>query len=388
MIVIDASPAVHNKAGLGRYAEDLIGALAKRTEPGQVGIFYHDAARAKPSATLARLPANTSPLGSYSWRLRALIAQLTNSSQDGSVSPAGEMTLFHATEHLLPRIKRAPTIFTLHDLIFRAYPRFHLPRNWIYLQVAIPIFLRRATRVICVSDWTRNDAARLYGLPASKTTVVHEGVHPRFQRVTDAAKLAAVREKYGLPERFVMALSTIEPRKNLLTLFDALARLDDEALGPWAGVPLIVGGRQGWLTDETFAAVKARGLEGRVRFTGFIDDADLAGVLSQAGLFCFPSLYEGFGFPPLEAMACGVPVLSSNASSLPEVLGSAAAYASPTDPAAWAASISRLLTDDSTRLALAAKGPAQSKRFTWTRAAAETAAVYASAIEEWRSKHH
>ena len=386
MIVIDASPAVHHKAGLGRYAEDLIGALVQRSDPKRLGVFYHNAPRARPSPTIASLPAITSPLGSYPWRLRALLAQIANAGQDQVLAGLGPVDLFHATEHLLPRFKRAPTVFTLHDLIFRAYPRFHLPRNWIYLQLAIPLFLRRATRVICVSDWTRRDAERLYGLPRAKTHVVHEGVHARFGPVADPARRAAARAKYKLPERYLLALSTIEPRKNLLTLFDAIARLDNTKLGGWADVPLIVGGRQGWLTDETYAAVKARGLEGRVRFAGFIGDEDLPAVMSQAALFCFPSLYEGFGFPPLEAMACGAPVLSSDASSLPEVLGDAAEYAAPTDPAAWARAIERLLSNEEARNALAVRGPAQAARFTWARAAAETEKVYAEAISAWSSR--
>ena len=386
MIVIDASPAVHTKAGLGRYAEDLIGALVQRSDASRFGVFYHDAARAKPSPTIGALPAVTNPLGSYPWRLRALLAQMANLSQDRALAGHGPVELFHATEHLLPRLKDAPTVFTLHDLIFRAYPRFHLPRNWIYLQAAMPIFLRRATRVICVSDWTRRDAERLYGLRPEKTHVIHEGVHARFAPVADRARRAEARAKYQLPERYLLALSTIEPRKNLLTLFDALARLEDGRLGAWAGVPLVVGGRQGWLTDETYAAVKTRGLEGRVRFAGFIDDDDLPAVMSQAALFCFPSLYEGFGFPPLEAMACGAPVLSSNASSLPEVLGDAAEYASPTDPEAWTRAIERLLSNDEERHALAARGPGQAARFTWARAAAKTEAVYDEAIAAWKRR--
>ena len=386
MIVIDASPAVHHKAGLGRYAEDLIGALVQRSDPKRLGVFYHNAPRARPSPAIASLPAITSPLGSYPWRLRALLAQIANAGQDQVLAGLGPVDLFHATEHLLPRFKRAPTVFTLHDLIFRAYPRFHLPRNWIYLQLAIPLFLRRATRVICVSDWTRRDAERLYGLPRAKTHVVHEGVHARFGPVADPARRAAARAKYKLPERYLLALSTIEPRKNLLTLFDAIARLDNTKLGGWADVPLIVGGRQGWLTDETYAAVKARGLEGRVRFAGFIGDEDLPAVMSQAALFCFPSLYEGFGFPPLEAMACGAPVLSSDASSLPEVLGDAAEYAAPTDPAAWARAIERLLSNEEARNGLAVRGPAQVARFTWARAAAETEKVYAEAISAWSNR--
>lgn len=383
MIVIDASPAVHHKAGLGRYAEDLIGALVQRSDPNRYGVFYHDAARARPTAMIGALPAISSPLGSYPWRLRALLAQFANISQDKVLASHRAVDLFHATEHLLPRLKGAPSVFTLHDLIFRAFPRFHLPRNWIYLQLAIPLFLRRATRVICVSDWTRRDAERLYGVDPAKTTVIHEGVHARFAPDPGEARWREARAKYQLPDRYLLALGTIEPRKNLLTLFDAIARLDNARLGEWANVPLVVGGRQGWLTDETFAAVQARGLQGRIRFTGFIADDDLPAILSRAALFCFPSLYEGFGLPPLEAMACGAPVLSSNASSLPEVLGDAAEYAAPTNAEAWARAIERILSNEDTRHALAARGPVQAGRFTWARAAAETEKVYAEAMAAW-----
>lgn len=381
MIVIDASPAVHRKAGLGRYAEDLIGALVDENGSERYAAFYHNAASARPSPIMERLTSIRHPQSSYRWRMVTLLAQLLGRRQDRVVAPpGGTLSLFHATEHLLPRITGAPTVFTLHDLIFRAYPRFHLPRNWIYLQVSMPLFLRRATQVICVSEWTRRDAERLYGLDAARTHVVYEAAHPRFRPVRDPARLRAAREKYGLPERFVFSLSTIEPRKNLLTLFDAWARLDAAALGDFADAPLIIGGRQGWLTDETYAAVKARGLDGRVRFTGYIEDDDLPALLSQASLFCFPSLYEGFGLPPLEAMACGAPTLSSNASCLPEVLGDAAEYAAPTDAGAWAAAISRLLGDVGARAELARRGPPQAARYSWARAARETEAVYATAL--------
>ena len=380
MIVIDASPAVHNKAGLGRYAEDLIGALVQRSEPGRYGVFYHDAARAKPSPVIGALPAIASPLGSYPWRLRVLLAQIASVGQDSVLAGHRPVDLFHATEHLLPRLKRAPTVFTLHDLIFRAYPRYHLPRNWIYLQLAIPLFLRRATRVICVSDWTRRDAERLYGLDPTKTTVIHEGVHSRFAPDPGEARWREARAKYQLPDRYILALGTIEPRKNLLTLFDAIARLDNTRLGEWADVPLVVGGRQGWLTDETLAAVQARGLHGRIRFTGFIADEDLPAILSRAALFCFPSLYEGFGLPPLEAMACGVPTVVSNRASLPEVVGDTGRLVEPDDVDALREAMLEMATAPDVRDQLGAAALARSRRFTWDACMDQTMAAYKAAV--------
>ncbi len=387
MIVIDASPAVHHKAGLGRYAEELIAALAtERQRAGNSGeeyvAFYHDAANATPSKLIQSLTCIATPQTPYPWRLRALMAQMLNLSQDNlfeqSIANTREQLsaprLFHATEHLLPRFKQIKTVFTLHDLIFKFFPQHHLPRNRMYLNLAMPLFLKRADAIICVSEHTKRDAMKTYGIPESKMRVIHEGVHPRFRRVNDVKILQAVKDKYRLPEKFIMALGTVEPRKNLITLFDAFKalRLEDEALID----EVIVVGRQGWLHEATYRAVHERELTGKVRFLGMVDDADLPAVLSLAQVLAFPSIYEGFGFPPLEAMTCGTPVISSNASSLPEICGDAALLVPPMDVSGWVSAIKRVLTDRQLRLDLSRRGPAQAQKFDWFTAARQTQAVY------------
>ena len=396
MIYIDASPAVHHKAGLGRYTEELIRALtADPARRGDYVAFYHDATTAKPSQRIELLARITTSQAPYPWRLRALLAQLLNLSQDQlllSTSAAGSaqspivnrqskiQNLFHATEHLLPRFKRMRTVFTLHDLIFRFFPQHHLPRNRIYLTLAMPLFLHRSDRIICVSEQTRRDAQRLYHVPDAKLRVIYEGVDPRFHRVTDSAALQHARERYQLPERFILAVGTIEPRKNLSTLFDAYATLlkDSSAhlQSPISNLNVVVAGKQGWLVESTLQAVRARGLEGKVQFTGYVADEDLPSLYTLAEVFAFPSVYEGFGLPPLEALACGTPVVCSNASSLPEVMGDAGLLVSPTDAQAWMLALGRALTDASLRRDLAARGPRQAARFTWVDAARRTRAVY------------
>ncbi len=389
MIVIDASPAVHHKAGLGRYAEDLIGELKAQQVP--LTVFYHDAARAKPTPLIKSLPQWATPQSPYTWRLRALMAQIVNLSQDELLSGDGAAQkprretgdgdlpspiLFHATEHLLPRFKQAKTVFTLHDLIFKFYPRYHLPRNWIYLQLAMPLFLRRADAVICVSEHTRRDVQKIYGVPDAKIRVITEGIHPRFKPVTDITVLQRARERYNLPEQYVLALGTIEPRKNLMTLFEAFKAL--LADGKHADLSVVVGGKQGWLFEETFRAVHERGLTGRVKFIGYVADEDLPAVYTLSRALAFPSVYEGFGLPPLEAMACGVPVLCSNASSMPELVGKAAVLLPPTDADAWAGALQRVLTDRVLGLDLRSRGPKQARQYTWARAALQTREVYES----------
>ncbi len=383
MIIIDASAAVHNKAGLSRYGQELIAAaVADPAHRSEYGVFYHDATTAQPNAVIRSLPAITTDQAPKPWRLRALLAQLVNMSQDyllaGSPEVVGAPAIFHATEHLLPRFKRSKTVFTLHDLIFKFFPQHHLPLNRAYLSLAFPLFLRRADVIICVSEQSKRDAQNVYRIPDEKLRVIYEGVDPRFQRVTDRLTLARVHEHYHLPERFILSVGTIEPRKNLKTVFEAFAewRKSGEARQGPEDVRLVVVGRQGWLVEETMRAVQELGLTEQVLFTGFVADEDLPAVYSMAEAMVFPSVYEGFGLPPLEALACGTPVACSDASSLPEVMGDAGLLIPPTDVRAWMLGLGRLLMDADLRRDLSARGPRQAALFTWADAARKTRIVY------------
>ena len=329
---------------------------------------------------IRRPPGPGGPKTPYRWRLRALLAQLANISQDALLAGIPEARVFHATEHLLPRFKKVRTVFTLHDLIFRQFPQHHLPRNRIFLNVAMPLFLRRADAVICVSEHTRRDAISAYGIPEEKMIVIHEGVHPRFRRIDDEAAHQAVREIYALPERFVLSVGTIEPRKNYPLLIEAFAELMRRQND--ATSQLIIVGREGWLFEETYRAVHSSGMTGRVRFVGYIDDAHLPVLYSMADIFALSSVYEGFGFPPLEALACGAAVVCSNASSLPEIVGDAALLLPPTNARAWADALERVWTDAALRRDLRSRGPAWAARFTWQAAAQATRRVYDELLGE------
>lgn len=391
MIVIDASPAVHHKAGLGRYAEELIVALAlppgARKPSAEYVAFYHDALSATPSKLIQSLTCIATSQGPYPWRLRALLGQLLDIAQDNLFAqvrantrdPLPAPRLFHATEHLLPRFKSIKTVFTLHDLIFKFFPQYHLPRNRIFLNLAMPLFLKRADAIICVSEHTRRDAMKEYGLPEEKMRVIYEGVHPRFRRVADGEVLRAAQARYRLPDRFILAVGTVEPRKNLVTLFKVFKALceEDDSLAQ----EVIVVGRQGWMHEPTYRAVHELGLTGRVRFLTSVEDDDLVKIYSLAQVLAFPSLYEGFGLPPLEAMACGAPVVASNAAALPEICGDAALLVPPNDIAEWTRALKRALTDRQLRQMLQARGPERAAKFTWLNAAQETRAVYQSLLK-------
>lgn len=370
-ITVDVSPAVHHHAGLGTYARELLGALIEQGGANEYYALYHSPRPLAPSdAPLDRVPMFRVPLDAKPWRMSVLAAYYTGRTMDRWL-PVSD--LFHATDHLLPPLRHSTSVFTIHDLIFRFYPQYHLPLNRWFLTLMLPKFMRRADAIIAVSENTRRDVTRLMQIPRDKITVIYEGVGREFTPVPDSETLARARDKFKLPARFILFLGTIEPRKNLTALFDAYAALlkrePDLA-------PLVVAGRKGWLYEPILKRARDLGISERVHLLGWVDSSDAPALYRLARVFVFPSLYEGFGLPPLEAMACGTPVVCSNASSLPEVVGDAGIPVDPHDTGALAQAIARVLADDALRADLSARGLVQAGKFTWERAARETLAVY------------
>jgi glycosyltransferase involved in cell wall biosynthesis len=367
-ICLDLSPVVHQKAGLASYARELAAQLIQIDAGISWSAFHYDRHPPVPlTAPLDALPRYVVPWGAYRWRLTTALRHLLGLSMDRFFTG---VDLFHATEHLLPRFSSVRTVFTLHDLIFLFHPETHKPLNRWFLTLMMPRFLRAADAVIAVSECTKRDAVRFYGIPEEKITVIYEGVNPRF-RPASPETIAAVRARYGLPEHFILYVGTIEPRKNLTALLEAFHHLLATH-----DLRLVIVGKKGWLYEGFFRRLRELGLEDRVIFTGYVPDEDLPAIYSAADLFVFPSLYEGFGLPVLEAMACGTPVICSNTSSLPEVAGDAALLVDPTDVRALAGAMERALTDEHLRSELMAKGLERARWFTWEKAAAKTLEVY------------
>ncbi len=372
-ICLDLSAAAHERAGLGRYAASLAQALLDLGQP--LWAFVNDPRESRLRPPLSELPQRTAHLPRRRWRLRAAASYFGAPSLDPAF--AG-VDLYHAAEHLLPVLRRARSVFTLHDAAYLHFPQYHLPRNRLFLRLMMPRFLARADAVITVSEFTRRDAERLYHVPPEKLYVIPEGVEPRFRPVTDTADLAAVRARYHLPERFILFVSTIEPRKNLLTLIEAYAALRRQ--GQADGVGLVIAGGKGWLYDAFFQRLNSLGLGGAVTLTGYVPEADLPALINSAAVFAFPSVFEGFGLPPLEAMACGVPVVCSNASSLPEVVGEAGLLLDPHNTGGWVAALARVLADPVLHARLRAQGLARAALFTWEATARQTQAVYQAVL--------
>ena len=280
-------------------------------------------------------------------------------------------TLFHSTEHLLLPLPGVPTVLTVHDLIFKLFPAYHKKLNYWFLNQAMPLFCRRADAIIAVSQATRQDLVRQYHIPPAKIHVVYEAASSHFHPLPPA-QITSIRQTYALPDKFLLHLSTIEPRKNLNRLLDALSALRRT----FPDLCLVLAGGKGWLYDDFFAKIEADGLQSAVQVLGWIPDADLPGILAAADLAVQPSLYEGFGLPILESMACGQVVAASRCSSHPEVGGEAAVYFDPTNVAEMTAVIAQLLTDREEYRYRQQLSQQQAAQFSWSRAAQETLAVY------------
>jgi glycosyltransferase involved in cell wall biosynthesis len=391
-IGLDYTAAIHQSAGIGRYVRDLTAALAEH-EP--LALFV---AGAKKDA----LP--PAPAGC---EYRPSLFSLRNHQRmwDRMRLPipvetwTGPLDVFHATDFTLPPVRRGTkTVLTIHDLAFERYPEETMPGMLSYLKQAVPRAVARADHIIAVSEATRADLIELYGTPSDKVSVIPHGVSAQFfkgekpwnfrvtGRTTEGAMKAfeenlRIRTTYKIGTGgYILTVGTLQPRKNHLQLIRAFARLrpkrnDD----PFR---LVIAGGKGWLYDEVMAEIKRHDLPGPVIFTGFVPEADLPALYRRARVFVYPSLYEGFGMPVLEAMACGVPVVASTTPALAEVAGEAALLVKPNDPTGMSRALDRLWNDWEFRDTMIEKGQARAAEYTWARAAGLTMQVYQRLLEE------
>jgi glycosyltransferase involved in cell wall biosynthesis len=370
-IGIDCTAALRQGGGIGRYTGGLVQALARLDRQNEYVLFV----AGRPSGPLLEL---SSAHPNFHLKAAPLSDRFFNIIWQRLRLPlpveafSGPLDIFHSPDFVLPPLRRARAILTVHDLSFMRVPQCADPALRAYLSQAVPRSISRADHVLADSQSTRRDLIELLAVPADKITVVPAGVGDNFRRVTDEERLAYVRRRYELTPRFILGLSTLEPRKNFVGLIRAFARLSASG---YAGDLVIAGGR-GWMYEPIFAEVEQQKLAGRVHFPGFVADADLPALYTLADLLAFPSFYEGFGLPVLEAMACGTPVICADNSSLPEVAGEAALMVGAGDTEALVEGMRRLLADEELRRQLVQRGLAQVKNFTWQGAARKLLAVY------------
>ncbi|MFH1085470.1 MAG: glycosyltransferase family 1 protein [Chloroflexota bacterium] len=368
-IAIDYTAAVRQRAGIGRYTRSLVGALADLDRANRYVLFSagrDPERRAWPANFCLRpLPLTDRHLAILWQRLRLpLPAEWIT----------GRVDILHSPDFVLPPVWRARTVLTVHDLSFVRYPEYFTLALRNYLMTSVPRAVQRADLILADSLSTCDDLMALLGVPAERIAVLYPGVDARFTPQRDPAALARTLARCGLRQPYILGLGTLQPRKNFPRLIRAYAALRGQRAIPHQ---LVIGGGPGWLEDEVHAAIAELGLGESVRLIGFVDDADLPDLYRAADVFAFPSLYEGFGIPVLEAMACGTPVVTSNVSSLPEVAGDAALLVPPEDVDALADALWRLIDDAALRNDLILRGFQQVKRFSWQRAAAELISLYA-----------
>jgi len=278
--------------------------------------------------------------------------------------------------HVLPILHPRRSVVTVHDLGYLYFPGAHRRLDRIYLDLSTRFNAQFAAHVLADSQATRRDLIACYGTPEDRISVVYPGRDEAFSPVTSRDQLAEARARYRLPMHYILCLGTLQPRKNLARLFEAFALLARRNLGSeLVGLKLVVVGKQGWLYQGFMRQIERLGLQEDVIFTGYVPRADLPAILSGASVFVFPSLYEGFGFPVVEAMVCGTPVVCSNTASIPEVAGNAALLVDPTDVEAMAQAISCILCDEELRATLRERGFAQARKFSWQRCARETLCI-------------
>jgi glycosyltransferase involved in cell wall biosynthesis len=370
LIGIDASRAsVAQKTGTERYAVEIIRALVAAAPDDRFRLYFNrpPAPGLLPQGHNARWRVIPSP---RLWTVGRLSLELAMRPPDVLFVPA----------HSLPPVLPRASVATVHDLGYLHFPGEH-PRmtRWLRRQ-SNAWSARRATRVIAISGATRDDLIRREGIDVSKISVVRHGHAPTFRPIDDTALLEGVARRHGLDGRYLLFVGTLQPRKNLarlLAAFDLLAATDPS-------ISLALVGAQGWHPERLTRALAGLRSRDRVRVLGYVDDADLPTLMSGAVALAFPSLYEGFGLPALEAMACGTPVLASTTSSLPEVVGDAGLLVDPLDVDAIAAGLARLVADDALRGELRDRGLARAASFTWARAAQETLTVLRAAEDAAR----
>lgn len=282
--------------------------------------------------------------------------------------------LFHGLDGWLPASARPPGVVTIHDLIPLLAPRAFTLKHRLVMRWIKFGRVAKAAWVIADSAATKGDLQRLLGIPGSRISVIPLGVEDRFHPAQDPGHLASVRATYRLPADYVLFVGTLEPRKNLPALLRAFARL--RGRGATAGCHLVLVGGWGWQVREIREALARHGGHGDVHVLGFVADEDLPALYAGAKLFVFPSTYEGFGLPVLEAMACGVPVVTSTRSSLPEVGGDAARLIDPDDVDGLAEAMGTILDGEALRRDMAEAGLRRARLFSWEAAARETLKVY------------
>lgn len=289
-----------------------------------------------------------------------------------------KVEILHQPSFSVPIFYHGKVIVTVHDLIARLFGKDIPFFSRQFFGKWMPFSYRFTDKIIAISECTKNDIIKLLGVPEEKIKVIHLAAGKEFTRIFDNDEIKRVKDKYKTGKKYLLHIGTLNPRKNL----EFLIKVYKEIIADFPEYNLVITGKKGWYYEGLFKLVKKFGLEKKVIFTGYIEDKDAPYLYNGATIFLFPSLYEGFGLPPLEAMACGCPVISSNTSSLPEVIATAGVLLSPKDIKSWVRNIKMILAKKNIRLEMSKKSILQARKFSWEKCAKETLEVYERLMKE------
>jgi glycosyltransferase involved in cell wall biosynthesis len=378
-IVIDASGVSRQKAGVGVYARNLIENLALGNHNCEFLVIAQDD---DPELDFS-CRANVQMVWIPSRYFRILPLRLI---LEQAYLPfllwRRKIDVVHSLHYSFPLFPvGTKRVVTIHDMTFFDMPEVHQKIKVVYFRFFIRMAVRVADALIFVSCSAQNDCLARLGRPRGNSAVIWHGKDESLQPTQNLEESDRIRKLYKLPERFVLYIGTIEPRKNIERLVQAFAKIAAEDFE----IGLVISGKMGWMMETLSVTIEQLGIASRVIFTGFVSERDKPVLLSCCTLFVYPSLYEGFGLPALEALACGAPTVTSNTSSLPEVVGDAALLVDPRSTPELIAAMRSLLSNSSLRQELIERGFVQASKFTWQRTASETFEIYGSFLPS-RSK--
>ena len=373
-VCLDYQPAVTQRAGIGRYTRVLAGELLKTKLPGDdLRLFYLDFFR----RGVVDIPgARTTPSRILPGAILQRLWRTVGLPPFDLLS--GPADVFHFCNFLRPPLRRGRSVVTIFDMSFERFPQFAEAKNLRNLRRGIRQTAAKADAIITISDFSACEIAEFLPESRGKLFPIPLGISPDFAPASPEA-VASLREKTGLERPYILAVGTIEPRKNLKFLVDVFERLGADSATE--GLDLVIAGAPGWRCDDILARFETSPRASRIHYMRYVPDGQLAALYTGAAVLAVPSHYEGFGFPPLEAMACGTPVVSSAGGSLPEVLGDAALVVPDFAPDAWRAALGRAANDAGLRAKLRPAGMARAATFRWEKTAAETWRVYRGEAE-------
>jgi glycosyltransferase involved in cell wall biosynthesis len=357
-IGIEANSYYKNTAGTGVYARAVVDHLKEKYRDHEIILYSNTRKSSMDLSRKSLLGRIGNGIYNIIWMQIILPVKLYREKIDVMFCPA----------YLAPLLAPCPVIVTIHDTAFVKYPETCDTLFKVYLKALLPLVIKRAKKILTVSVSAKEEIVGLLNAPENKVKSIYNGCGSKYRVINDDNRIREIKDRYGLPAHYILNVGTLEPRKNLEMLIEAYKEVKMQK-----GVEqkLVLTGSRGWYYENIMARINESGLQNDVIFSGFVAEEDMPCLYNGADLFVYPSLYEGFGIPVVEAMACGCPVITSNCSSLPEVAGDAAILVDPRDSSAIASAIWQALSDEKSRDVLRSKGIEQAKKFTWEKTVQE-----------------